>query len=84
MSSSIFDKNKLSCILSEELKIPKFTLRMSEYGDFDGINRLIGPMYSSDSYDEPTKFFKFLSKSSSSIIFLSDFDKAHKRVKDFF
>ncbi|AYE36737.1 ATP-dependent Clp protease ATP-binding subunit [Borrelia turcica IST7] len=84
MSSSDLDKNKLSCILSEELKMPKFTLRMSEYGDFDGINRLIGPMYSSDSYDEPTKFFKFLSRSSSSIIFLSDFDKAHKRVKDFF
>ncbi|AHH08336.1 ATP-dependent clp protease ATP-binding subunit clpA [Borrelia anserina BA2] len=78
------DKSKLACILSEELKIPKLTLGMSEYSDFDGINRLIGPMYGSESYDEPTKFFKFLSKSSSSIIFLSDFDKSSKRVIDFF
>ncbi|QMU99607.1 AAA family ATPase [Borrelia sp. A-FGy1] len=84
MSSSDFDKNKLLCLLSEELKMPKFTLVMSEYGDFDGINRLIGPMYFPDSYDEPTKFFKFLSRSSNSIIFLPDFDKAHKRVINFF
>ena len=84
ISSSDLDKDKLSCILSEELKLSKFSLGMSEYGDFDSINRLIGPIYASDSYDEPTKFFKFLSRSSSSIIFLSDFDKAHKRVIDFF
>ncbi|AHH10539.1 ATP-dependent clp protease ATP-binding subunit clpA [Borrelia coriaceae ATCC 43381] len=84
MGSSDSDKNKLACILSEQLKIPKLTLRMSEYGDFDGINRLIGPVYGAESYDEPTKFFKFLSESSSSIIFLSDFDKSSKRVVDFF
>ncbi|WP_024653903.1 AAA family ATPase [Borrelia persica] len=78
------DKNKLACILSEELNIPKLTLGMSEYGDFDGINRLIGPIYGSESYDEPTKFFKFLNKSLSSIIVLSDFDKSSKRVIDFF
>ncbi|AHH12387.1 ATP-dependent clp protease ATP-binding subunit clpA [Borrelia hermsii YBT] len=84
MGSSDVDKNKLSGILSEELKIPKLTLGVSEYGDFDGINRLIGPVYGSESYDEFTTFFKFLSKSSSSIIFLSDFDKSSKRVIDFF
>ncbi|WP_445435946.1 AAA family ATPase [Candidatus Borreliella tachyglossi] len=84
LSSSNIDKHKLLCILSEELKIPKFTLGISEYGDFDGVNRLIGPIYSYESYDEPTKFFKFLSKSSSSIIFLSDFDKSPKKVIDFF
>ncbi|UER67548.1 ATP-dependent Clp protease ATP-binding subunit [Borrelia sp. BU AG58] len=84
MSSSDLDKDKLLCILSEELKLPRFTLGMSEYSDFDAINRLIGPMYASDSYDEPARFFKFLSRYSSSVIFLSDFDKAHKRVIDFF
>ncbi|AHH13867.1 ATP-dependent Clp protease ATP-binding subunit [Borrelia nietonii YOR] len=84
MGSSDVDKNKLAGILSEELKIPKLTLGVSEYGDFDGINRLIGPVYGSESYDEFTKFFKFLSKSSSSIIFLSDFDKSSKRIIDFF
>ncbi|WP_421622788.1 ATP-dependent Clp protease ATP-binding subunit [Borrelia sp. MN22-0132] len=84
MGSSDVDKNRLACILSEELKIPKLTLGMSEYGDFDGINRLIGPIYGSESYDEPTKFFKFLSESSSSIIVLSNFDKSSKRVTDFF
>ena len=78
------NKSKLASILSEELKIPKLTLGMSEYGDFDGINRLIGPIYGAESYDEPTKFFKFLSKAPSSIILLSDFDKSSKRVIDFF
>ncbi|BCR21801.1 ATP-dependent Clp protease ATP-binding subunit ClpA [Borrelia sp. HM] len=84
IGSSDANKSKLASILSEELKIPKLTLGMSEYGDFDGINRLIGPIYGADSYDEPTKFFKFLSKAPSSIILLSDFDKSPKRVIDFF
>ncbi|AHH05048.1 ATP-dependent Clp protease ATP-binding subunit ClpA [Borrelia miyamotoi] len=84
MGSSDINKSKLVSILSEELKLPKLTLGMSEYGDFDGINRLIGPVYGAEFYDEPTKFFKFLSKSSSSIIFLADFDKSPKRVIDFF
>lgn len=84
MGSSDINKSKLASILSEELKLPKFTLGMSEYGDFDGINRLIGPVYGAEFYDEPTKFFKFLSKTSSSIIFLADFDKSPKRVIDFF
>ncbi|ASQ29160.1 Clp protease ClpA [Borrelia miyamotoi] len=84
MGSSDINKSKLVSILSEELKLPKLTLGMSEYGDFDGINRLIGPVYGAEFYDEPTKFFKFLSKSSSSIIFLADFDKSSKRVIDFF
>ncbi|AHH03348.1 ATP-dependent clp protease ATP-binding subunit clpA [Borrelia nietonii YOR] len=59
MGSSDVDKNKLAGILSEELKIPKLTLGVSEYGDFDGINRLIGPVYGSESYDEFTKFLNF-------------------------
>ncbi|AGT27357.1 AAA family ATPase [Borrelia miyamotoi] len=84
MGSSDINKSKLVSILSEELKLPKLTLGMSEYSDFDGINRLIGPVYGAEFYDEPTKFFKFLSKSSSSIIFLADFDKSPKRVIDFF
>ncbi|BCR20974.1 AAA family ATPase [Borrelia miyamotoi] len=84
MGSSDINKSKLVSILSEELKLPKLTLGMSEYGDFDGINRLIGPVYGAEFYDEPTKFFKFLSKSSSSIIFLADFDKSPKRVIEFF
>ncbi|ACH93316.1 ATP-dependent Clp protease, subunit A [Borrelia duttonii Ly] len=84
IGSSDVDKNKLACVLSEELNMPKLTLGMSEYCDFDGINRLIGPVYGSEAYDEPTKFFRFLNESLNSIIVLSDFDKSSKRVIDFF
>ncbi|WP_172964864.1 AAA family ATPase [Borreliella turdi] len=77
-------KCKLVDILSEELKIPKFTLNMSEYGDFNSLDRLIGPVLSNEGYYESTRFFKFLNKFSNSIIFLSDFDKCNKRVLDFF
>ncbi|WP_199178722.1 AAA family ATPase [Borreliella burgdorferi] len=77
-------KCKLMDILSEEFKIPKFTLNMGEYSDFNSLDRLIGPVLSNEGYYESTRFFKFLNKSSNSIIFLSDFDKCNKRVLDFF
>ncbi|WKC76090.1 AAA family ATPase [Borreliella valaisiana] len=77
-------KYKLTDILSEEFKIPKFSLNMSEYSDFNALDRLIGPVLSNEGYYESTRFFKFLNKSSNSIIFLSDFDKCNKRVLDFF
>ncbi|MBB6208076.1 AAA family ATPase [Borreliella lanei] len=77
-------KCKLTDILSEEFKIPKFTLNMGEYSDFNSLDRLIGPVLSNEGYYESTRFFKFLNKSSNSIIFLSDFDKCNKRVLDFF
>ncbi|WP_301409684.1 AAA family ATPase [Borreliella tanukii] len=77
-------KCKLTNILSEEFKIPKFSLNMGEYGDFNALDRLIGPVLSNEGYYESTGFFKFLNKSSNSIIFLSDFDKCNKRVLDFF
>lgn len=77
-------KCKLTDILSEELKIPKFNINMSEYSDFNSFDRLIGPVLSNDGYYESTRFFKFLNKSSNSIIFLSDFDKCNKRVLEFF
>ncbi|WKC89888.1 AAA family ATPase [Borreliella finlandensis] len=77
-------KCKLMDILSEEFKIPKFSLNMGEYGDFNSLDRLIGPVLSNEGYYESTRFFKFLNKSSNSIIFLSDFDKCNKRVLDFF
>ncbi|WP_199176940.1 AAA family ATPase [Borreliella burgdorferi] len=77
-------KCKLLDILSEEFKIPKFSLNMGEYSDFNSLDRLIGPVLSNEGYYESTRFFKFLNKSSNSIIFLSDFDKCNKRVLDFF
>ncbi|PRR18270.1 ATP-dependent Clp protease ATP-binding subunit [Borreliella burgdorferi] len=77
-------KCKLMDILSEEFKIPKFSLNMGEYNDFNSLDRLIGPVLSNEGYYESTRFFKFLNKSSNSIIFLSDFDKCNKRVLDFF
>ncbi|MCR8909623.1 AAA family ATPase [Borreliella burgdorferi] len=77
-------KCKLMDILSEEFKIPKFSLNMGEYSDFNSLDRLIGPVLSNEGYYESTRFFKFLNKSSNSIIFLSDFDKCNKRVLDFF
>ncbi|WPM05946.1 AAA family ATPase [Borreliella sinica] len=77
-------KCKLTDILSQEFKIPKFNLNMGEYGDFNSLDRLIGPVLSNEGYYESTRFFKFLNKSSNSIIFLSDFDKCNKRVLDFF
>lgn len=77
-------KCKLTDILSEEFKIPKFSLNMSEYSDFNALDRLIGPVLSNEGYYESTRFFKFLNKSSNSIIFLSDFDKCNKRVLEFF
>lgn len=77
-------KCKLLDILSEEFKIPKFSLNMGEYNDFNSLDRLIGPVLSNEGYYESTRFFKFLNKSSNSIIFLSDFDKCNKRVLDFF
>ncbi|WP_419264670.1 AAA family ATPase [Borreliella afzelii] len=78
------EKCKLTDILSEEFKIPKFNLNMGEYSDFTSLDRLIGPVLSNDGYYESTRFFKFLNKFSNSIIFLSDFDKCNKRVLDFF
>ncbi|QFI14494.1 AAA family ATPase [Borrelia sp. CA_690] len=77
-------KCKLTDILSQELEIPKFSLNMGEYGDFNSLDRLIGPVLSNDGHYESTRFFKFLNKSSNSIIFLSNFDKCSKRVLDFF
>ncbi|AEL18548.1 ATPase associated with various cellular activities family protein [Borreliella bissettiae DN127] len=77
-------KCKLTNILSQEFKIPKFSLNMGEYSDFNSLDRLIGPVLSNEGYYESTRFFKFLNKSSNSIIFLSDFDKCDKRVFDFF
>ncbi|WNY64917.1 ATP-dependent Clp protease ATP-binding subunit [Borreliella carolinensis] len=77
-------KCKLPDILSQEFKIPKFSLNMGEYSDFNSLDRLIGPVLSNEGYYESTRFFKFLNKSSNSIIFLSDFDKCDKRVYDFF
>ncbi|WP_215539306.1 AAA family ATPase [Borreliella bavariensis] len=77
-------KCKLTDILSEELGIQKFSLNMGEYGDFNSLDRLIGPVLSNEGYYESTRFFNFLNKSSNSIIFLSDFDKCNKRVLDFF
>ncbi|WNY62827.1 ATP-dependent Clp protease ATP-binding subunit [Borreliella carolinensis] len=77
-------KCKLTDILSQEFKIPKFSLNMGEYSDFNSLDRLIGPVLSNEGYYESTRFFKFLNESSNSIIFLSDFDKCDKRVFDFF
>ncbi|WKC90754.1 AAA family ATPase [Borreliella carolinensis] len=77
-------KCKLTDILSQEFKIPKFSLNMGEYSDFNSLDRLIGPVLSNEGYCESTRFFKFLNESSNSIIFLSDFDKCDKRVFDFF
>ncbi|MGF7101774.1 AAA family ATPase [Borreliella kurtenbachii] len=77
-------KCKLTDILSQEFRIPKFSLNMGEYSDFNSLDRLIGPVLSNEGYYESTRFFKFLNKSSNSIIFLSDFDKCDKRVFDFF
>lgn len=77
-------KCKLTDILSEELGIQKFSLNMGEYSDFNSLDRLIGPVLSSEGYYESTRFFNFLNKSSNSIVFLSDFDKCNKRVLNFF
>ncbi|WNY64006.1 AAA family ATPase [Borreliella americana] len=77
-------KCKLTDILSQEFKIPKFSLNMGGYSDFNSLDRLIGPVLSNEGYYESTGFFEFLNKSSNSIIFLSDFDKCNKRVLDFF
>ncbi|EOA80173.1 AAA family ATPase [Borreliella burgdorferi] len=77
-------KCKLTDILAEEFRIPKFSINMGEYNDFNSLDRLIGPVLSNEGYYESTRFFKFLNKSSNSIIFLSDFDKCNKRVLDFF
>ncbi|AJA90191.1 Clp protease ClpA [Borreliella chilensis] len=84
VGSSGVGKGKLTDILSEEFKIPKFNINMGEYSDFSSLDRLIGPVLNNDGHYESARFFKFLNKSTNSIIFLSDFDKCNKRVLNFF
>lgn len=52
-------KCKLMDILSEEFKIPKFSLNMGEYSDFNSLDRLIGPVLSNEGYYESTRFLNF-------------------------